>query len=94
MAKKWIKQAIEKRPPFTLGWKQDLPREERLERAYLSCPERWTHSHKLRRIIAALNLVYIANRRKNPTTAMLAKSDQKQVSWDLKQWHRKHPEEK
>lgn len=89
--KKWFKAGVEKRQPNTLNWHKDMPRERRLNRAYASCPKNWTHAHKLRRVISAL--VAIHNVTRDRETKIKTKSDQVHVSWMLKKYKEKHPNE-
>ena len=71
--KKWFQEAVEKKPPYKLGWKKTQSAETRRRMALESRPKNWKLD--TRRLSAARALQALANVTKDPRTRQLAKED-------------------
>ena len=75
MAKKnWYKDAVYKRPPYTLGgWNKKLPPTDRLKKALASRPSSWSLRKRYRS--AGQALIALSNVSKDYDTKVTAKRD-------------------
>lgn len=72
--KKWFKQAVMDKPPYTLGgWSKNQPPGMRREKALESRPKNW--GAKRRRLSAGRGLQALANVTRDKMTRVLAKRD-------------------
>lgn len=75
MGKKWFKKAVQAKPPYTLGWKKDMPADKRRKAALASRPKNW--SLRNRYLSAGRALQALANVTKDKATKRLASIDAK-----------------
>ena len=71
--KKWFREAVQKRPPYKLGWKKTQSTETRRRKALESRPKNW--SLKKRRLSAGRGLIALSNVTKDKRTKELARRD-------------------
>ena len=74
--RKWFREAVYKRPPYTLGgWRKNQPARVRRRHALASRPKNW--SLRRRRRSAGQALQALANVTKDPETRRKARADAK-----------------
>lgn len=74
-SKRWFQEAVQKRPPYKLGWKKDEPQLIRLKKSLLSRPKSWSSSR--RNLSASRALIALSNVTTDVETKRKARLDAK-----------------